>query len=292
MMSYRRMKQMRKHTEDRVEKFGLTVGWYLNWIKHHFVTLIIIATVVTGLLALIIGIMEIGKRKGFAEAEKLYSETLTEKDNEIQSLSNQPSPTPIIQLVEVSREPLTQVSTVDLWSLSDTIPVNGNIITDETEFISKFNLLTKSSITEDELNLFLAGTELANLGPIFKKAEENTGINAVFLTSMACLESGYGSSQIAHDKNNLFGWGASDDNPYENAYSYNNYADCIIRVSNVMKNSYFSIDGRYFHGTTLDDGTVFVSIENVNESYCSLESWEWKIADIMLDIANSTTKLV
>ncbi len=43
-------------------------------------------------------------------------------------------------------------------------------------------------------------------------------INGIFLASIAIHESGWGTSQIANDKNNLFGYGSYDATPYESSF--------------------------------------------------------------------------
>ena len=42
--------------------------------------------------------------------------------------------------------------------------------------------------------------------------EKKYNINGIFLASMAIHESGWGTSQIAQDKKNLFGYGSYDRN--------------------------------------------------------------------------------
>lgn len=61
---------------------------------------------------------------------------------------------------------------------------------------------------------------MVGLGESFKHAERLSGINAIFLASIAIHESDRGLSKIATDKNNLFGWGAYDKTPYESAFSF------------------------------------------------------------------------
>lgn len=51
-------------------------------------------------------------------------------------------------------------------------------------------------------------------------AQQKTGMSALALLSIGAQESGYGTSQIANDKNNIWGWGATNNNPYDNAVTF------------------------------------------------------------------------
>ena len=51
---------------------------------------------------------------------------------------------------------------------------------------------------------------LEGLGVCFQRMEEKYSINSIILLSIAILESGYGLSKLAKEKNNLFGLDAND----------------------------------------------------------------------------------
>ena len=53
-----------------------------------------------------------------------------------------------------------------------------------------------------------AGTGLAGLGQAFYGAEKDNGINALVLAAICAHESGWGTSRLAREKNNLAGLGA------------------------------------------------------------------------------------
>jgi len=50
-----------------------------------------------------------------------------------------------------------------------------------------------------------------------ESAKNANGINPIFILALAIHESGWGKSQIARAKNNLFGWGAVDADPFNRA---------------------------------------------------------------------------
>lgn len=75
------------------------------------------------------------------------------------------------------------------------------------------DLTIPSNISSEEVNKMLDGTNLSGLGEAFVKAEKEKGVNALYMLGLACLESGYGNSYFAIERNNLYGWSAYDSNP-------------------------------------------------------------------------------
>ena len=57
---------------------------------------------------------------------------------------------------------------------------------------------------------------------------------------MAIHESAWGTSQIANDKKNLFGYGSYDATPYESSYEFTDYKDGIELVAKVMVKYYIN----------------------------------------------------
>lgn len=118
-------------------------------------------------------------------------------------------------------------------------------------FNSNSNLLTKSGLTVDQINNLLAGKgKLVGLGQAFIDVENTDNVNAFWGIAQAALETGWGTSAIAKDKNNLFGITAYDANPYGDASSYNSPADCVLYWGNFIKNEYLTADGVYYVSPT------------------------------------------
>jgi LysM repeat protein len=112
-------------------------------------------------------------------------------------------------------------------------------------------LLSKSGLSVDQINNLLAGKgKLADLGQAFIDAENNDGVNAFFGIAQAALETGWGTSAIAEDFNNLFGITAYDANPYGDASHYNSPADCVAYWGNFIKTAYLTQGGAYFVSAT------------------------------------------
>lgn len=77
----------------------------------------------------------------------------------------------------------------------------------------------------------------------FYYAEQEYGINGIFLASLAIHESGWGTSRIALDKNNLFGYQAYDASPYISAKQFETYEEGIDLVARVLIKYYLNSSG-------------------------------------------------
>jgi beta-N-acetylglucosaminidase len=139
------------------------------------------------------------------------------------------------------------------------------------QFTIDTDLTQPSGETAARLNGFLQGTALANLGDAFMAAEHSYHVSARYLLAHAIEESAFGTSRIAKDKHNLFGYGADDAHPYEDAYTFASFAACIDFVAHVVAQNYLSPSGRFYHGPTL---------RGMNVAYASDPSWADNIARI------------
>lgn len=144
---------------------------------------------------------------------------------------------------------------------------------------SSANITRRSDLTQVELlypsniKLLLNDTNLTGLEYVFLKAQSEYNINAIFLISLAALESGWGTSNMATNKNNLFGFCAYDTNTSK-AKTFKSKSECIMYVSKYISENYLTEGGKYYSGVTL---------EAVNKRYSSDKNWSVKIANIMDD---------
>lgn len=143
-------------------------------------------------------------------------------------------------------------------------------------YYTSSNVSQPSNLTPEELEVALEGTGLAGLGQYFITAEETYGVNGVFLTAIAALESGWGTSHYAQQRNNLFGYQANDSNP-DNATYFSSKAEAIYLVGRKLSENYLNPNGIYYNGATPS---------GVNVKYCSSEVWATKIVSIMNKIMN------
>ena len=72
--------------------------------------------------------------------------------------------------------------------------------------INMKNMYFVTGVTVEELNMLLEGTRLEGSGEYFKRLEDEYGVNAVVVVSVGRLESQLGSTEIALNYNNAFGF--------------------------------------------------------------------------------------
>ena len=114
-------------------------------------------------------------------------------------------------------------------------------------------LRTKSKIPASKYNEFLkkmgknSSSKLWNTGDLFVKAQEHFGLNALMVFSQACVESAYGNSYLATNRNNLFGWKAYDSNP-NGATGYTSVKQCIDQAFRDNIRDYVSTNEPVYYG--------------------------------------------
>ena len=115
---------------------------------------------------------------------------------------------------------------------------------------------------------------LENKGTTFKEAEEHYHINALYLLAHSALESDWGRSKIAKDKNNFFGITAYDTTPYLSAKTFDDVDKGILGATKWIKENY------------IDRGKTFLGnkASGMNVEYASDPYWGEKIASIMMNI--------
>ncbi len=140
------------------------------------------------------------------------------------------------------------------------------------------NVRLSSGATALAIDEKLKGTDLEGLGASFVKAESDYGVNAWFLTGLAIHESGYGSSKIAQDKNNIFGYQAYDATPYASAATFSSKAESIDYVAKNLSEAYLTPGGTYYNGT---------SIDSIGKRYATDPSWSSKVKNIMANLLSA-----
>lgn len=132
-------------------------------------------------------------------------------------------------------------------------------INKDNPYYSYYLYLTARSTTgytADDLNNIIASkgysassSKMYGTGQYFKEAESTYGTNALLAFSAALNESNWGTSSIAMNKNNLFGYGAYDSCPYDCAYTYSSPKDSIMSYASSAASSYESVTGKYYYGS-------------------------------------------
>lgn len=110
----------------------------------------------------------------------------------------------------------------------------------------------------------------------FIEAQRVWGLNSLYLLAHAAMESAWGTSAIARDKNNILGFMAYDSSPYLSAATFKSTADCALYVGGYIRKEYLNEDGAYFNGRHL---------LGMNEKYATDPMWAIKIARLMQNLA-------
>ena len=156
--------------------------------------------------------------------------------------------------------------------------INFENFTVENPFLFR-DLRKPTNYTAEELDkvyslMNIKGSRLAGKGAIFKEAEERYQINALYLIAHSALESAWGRSQIAKDKNNFFGIAAYDTTPYDSAKSFDDVDKGILGAAKWIRQNY------------IDNGRTYLGNKSsgMNVLYASDPYWGEKIASIMMTI--------
>lgn len=114
-----------------------------------------------------------------------------------------------------------------------------------------------------------------NNAEYFYYIEQQYGINGVFVAAIGIHESAWGTSKIARDKKNLFGYGAYDMSAYSSAYSYNGYAAGIDMIARVLVKHYLNPKGTSIYNGEKATGRFYngKTLTAVNKRYATDKNW-------------------
>ncbi len=160
-----------------------------------------------------------------------------------------------------------------------------NHVVDYYNYYQYLPLRSKTEISASDLNAFLidikgssTSSVIKNKGQAFIDAQNEYGVNALLLYAMACHESNYGTSPIALNYNNLFGWNAVDSDP-GNASYYSSVEACIDQHAGRNLKGYLDLTDYRFFGSHLGNkGSGF------NVKYASDPYWGMGIASLAYQI--------
>lgn len=112
---------------------------------------------------------------------------------------------------------------------------------------------------------------------MFIDAGNKYNLDPVYAMAHAILESGWGNSDIARDKNNLYGWMAYDSDP-DNAKSFSSMEACTDYVMGKIIETYLTPGAEYYtsYGPTL---------AGMNVNYATSQTWRFSICSLMNEFA-------
>ena len=114
-----------------------------------------------------------------------------------------------------------------------------------------------------------------NNAEYFYYIEEQYNINGLFVAAVGIHESNWGTSKIANQKHNLFGYGAYDSNPYNGAYQFSNYSESIDLISRVFVKYYINPKGTSIYGGETASGKYYngATLSGINKRYATDKNW-------------------
>ena len=118
---------------------------------------------------------------------------------------------------------------------------------------------------------------------VFYNMDKMYNMNGIFLASIAIHESSWGTSKIAQDKHNLFGYGSYDDTPYESSYEFETYEEGIQTVAKSLVKYYLNPSGTKIYDGETASGWYFngPTLQGVNTRYASDKDWHKKVYNYM-----------
>lgn len=141
------------------------------------------------------------------------------------------------------------------------------------------------NINANSINAYLQAHDspMYGLGSTFIQSQNIYGVDANYLVSHAILESYWGKSQIARQKNNLYGYGAYDSAPGVDAgfFPSNRYA--ILFQGWEVRNNYLNPGSSEYVSPTLN---------GMNVHYATDAQWAHSIGGLMRGLAASTNDTV
>ena len=143
------------------------------------------------------------------------------------------------------------------------------------------NLKSRTNYTAADINRLYSlmganDSKLAGKGATFKAAEQRYGVNALYLVAHSALESAWGRSKIARDKNNFFGISAYDDTPYTSATKFDDVDSGIMGAARWINSKYLHNSGYPANGAHLGN-----KASGMNVNYATAPYWGESIASIM-----------
>ena len=165
-----------------------------------------------------------------------------------------------------------------------TVVITGTSAKSKSELISNLSfgmqLNKPSGLTLEQFKQILTDSKdtnkiFQNNAQYFYYIEKQYNINGVFVAAIGIHESAWGTSQISRNKNNLFGYGAYDSNPYNGAYNFSDYSECIDLIARVLVKYYLNPKGTSIYGGEIAAGTYYngPTLSGVNTRYATDKNW-------------------
>lgn len=157
---------------------------------------------------------------------------------------------------------------------------SGQVVYSQADFTNvDLRFSAPSNVNPDSINAYFVDhkSPLAGLGQSFMAAQNMYGVNANYLLSHAIEESGWGTSQIATGKNDIFGYGAFDANQGSTAGVFPS-EDYAIRFQGwEVRNNYLNPDSSHYH--------LSPTLTGMSYNYATDPNWATNIGILMNQFA-------
>ena len=121
---------------------------------------------------------------------------------------------------------------------------NGNLDSNSLVSLDVINELPK--LSTDQISAIISN-HFSNSSVIkpsdaegIYKAQQSTGMSALAILGIGALESGYGTSALAKQKNNLWGWGAYNSDPLGNGATFSPISEGATQFANNFLSTYYN----------------------------------------------------
>ena len=149
-----------------------------------------------------------------------------------------------------------------------------------------------SGLTREDFKKVLSGNSkdtnkiFENNAELFYEIEQKYNVNGIFIAAIGIHESDWGTSNIANEKKNLFGYGAYDSSAYESSYTFESYEYGIDIVAKVMAKCYLNPEGIEVFDGEISSGIYYngPTVSGVNTRYASDSNWATRVYEIMASL--------
>lgn len=163
-------------------------------------------------------------------------------------------------------------------SVTKDMPINKVSGLTEEDFVKIFD-----SNSGDRYEIF------KNNAKFFYEMEQKYKVNGLFVAAIGIHESNWGTSTIAQEKRNLFGYGSYDASAYESSVTFESYQYGIELVTKALAKYYVNESGTVINDVDTASGIYYngPTIAGVNIRYASDPNWTSRVFEIMKSLYNN-----
>ena len=194
--------------------------------------------------------------------------------------------------------PRSKFAHIDYASISTDSTQKVLLSSFSAEQLAKFDILTEMPKLSTEQISKIIEIHFANSSVIstsdasgIHEAQEQTTMSALPILAIGALESGYGTSNIAVQKNNLWGYGAVNSNPLGGAHTYSQIAQGAAQYAQeVIKDYYNGYGAKSVYQMGSGDNPAGVGYAYYDDEKTIDQSWWKSVSSIMKTFCDTLKK--